>query len=77
LFFGRESVPNAGTRPAEKLPGYGPIGTLNPARKNIIGQSFEAVAEPGQFGSRAAPAPTLPTLGGTTTAGVGLVRVVP
>jgi hypothetical protein len=46
----RETVPNAGTRPAEKLPRDGTIGTLNPARKNIIGQRFKAVAEPCQLG---------------------------
>jgi hypothetical protein len=32
------------------LPGYGTIGTLNPARKNIIGQSFEAVPEAVKLG---------------------------
>jgi hypothetical protein len=50
LFAGRETVPNAGTRPAEELPGDATIGTLNPARKNIIGQSFEAFPEAVKLG---------------------------
>jgi hypothetical protein len=47
LFFGRQPVAHARSCAAEKLPGYGTIGALNPARKNIIGERFKAVPEPG------------------------------
>jgi len=57
LFSCRQPITNARTSAAEKLPGDGRIGTLNPASKHRAGQSLKALFQAGEFrGGPATPA---------------------
>jgi len=76
LFSCRQPITNARTSAAEKLPGDGRIGTLNPASKHRTGQSLKALFQAGEFRGGPATAAALASLRGPPVSILLVVRVV-